>query len=138
MSKLGRAISRTIFWSYDRGSWPYDLMVVIILLFVLLTPRKWFHDQPQPTRPAGNLIQLVTEDAASGDRTFRVDASVLPEEKRDAKSTPELERATHDVLSRDVNSLRGQTFQVQRIDPNVAPDGAVSYYDVTIRPASLH
>ena len=47
MRTLWRGIVRTIFWSYDRGTWPYDLMVVVIVVFVLLTPRSWFHDQPQ-------------------------------------------------------------------------------------------
>ena len=47
MRTLWRGIVRTIFWSYDRGSWPYDVLVVAIVIFVLATPRSWFHDRPQ-------------------------------------------------------------------------------------------
>src|ERR1700756_609584 len=39
-------LSRTIFWSYERGSWQYDIICVVILAFIFLTPRSWFRDRP--------------------------------------------------------------------------------------------
>ncbi len=39
-------ISRSIFWSYERGCWQYDLIVIAILAFIFLTPRSWFEDRP--------------------------------------------------------------------------------------------
>ena len=133
MRALWRAIVRTILWSYERGSWPYDVLVAVILAFVLLTPRSWFHDRPQEAAAAGTSVQLVAEDEDTRTRTFRVDAAVLSREKRTAKPTPELERETHSILSHTVDDLRDSTFQVVRIDPAFASDGSVSYYDVTIR-----
>ena len=61
-----------LFWSYERGSWPYDVMVVAILLFVLLTPRKWFHDRAA-TRACRRApsVQMVSEDPDSKTRTYR-------------------------------------------------------------------
>ena len=41
MRALGRILYRTIFWSYERGTWPYDVAVALIVLFVLLSPRGW-------------------------------------------------------------------------------------------------
>ncbi len=38
---------RAIFWPYERGSWQYDIICAIILAFIFLTPRSWFHDRPQ-------------------------------------------------------------------------------------------
>jgi len=122
----------TIFWSYERGTWPYDVMVVVILLFVLLTPGKWFHDQPKLTGVSATSIQLVTQDDASRTRTYRLDAAVLPPEKRAAKSTPELEREVHNMLGRTVDDLKDRTFHVLRIDPVLSSEHAVQYYDVTI------
>ncbi len=55
-------------------------------------------------------------------------------EKRATKSTPELERETHDILGRTAGDLKGQTFQVVRIDPALSADGSVLYYDVTVHP----
>ena len=30
-----------------RASWQYDIVVALILLFIFVTPRDWFHDQPR-------------------------------------------------------------------------------------------
>ncbi len=46
MDGLQKMLGRIFFWSYERGAWQYDIAVVVILIFVLLTPRSWFHDQP--------------------------------------------------------------------------------------------
>jgi len=134
MRSLWRGLAGTIFWSYERGSWPYDLVVILIVLFVLATPRQWFHDQPQSNALASTSVQVVSEDSAAQTQTYRLDAKLLAPEKRTVKSTPELERETHDILGRTVEELKGHTFQVVRIDPIQASDGSVQYYDVTIHP----
>lgn len=36
---------RLIFWDFPRASWPYDVVVGLILVFIFATPRGWFHDQ---------------------------------------------------------------------------------------------
>jgi hypothetical protein len=134
MRSLWRGIVRTVFWSYERGSWPYDLMVILIVIFVLLTPRAWFRDQPQPVAVASSSITLVNDDALSQTKTYRIDSTVFAIEKRTAKPTPELERETHDLLGRTVAELKDQTFQIIRIEP-VRPDGGpVLFYDVTVHP----
>lgn len=35
---------RGIFWTYERASWQYDVMVILILSFVWLTPPSWLQD----------------------------------------------------------------------------------------------
>lgn len=47
--------SRFLFWDYKRASWQYDVMVGLILVFIFLTPRDLFKDQPNP---AGNIVML--------------------------------------------------------------------------------
>jgi hypothetical protein len=133
MRTLWRGLVRTLFWSYERGSWPYDVMVVGILIFVLLTPRHWFHDQPQSGAMDAD-IQLVAEDVASQTKTYRLDAHLLPPAKRARKSTPELEQETHEILGQSVEDLKGRTFQVKSIDPVPGDDGAILYYDVSVKP----
>jgi hypothetical protein len=133
MRKLWRGIVGIVFWSYERGSWPYDVMVIAILVFVLVTPRKWFHDQPQSNPLEQPGVQLVTVRPDGKIRTYRIDAKLLAREKRSSRATPELERETHDILSRNVEDLKGHTFQVVQIDPVQADDGAVECYEVSVR-----
>ncbi|MGC1684813.1 MAG: hypothetical protein WA734_04275 [Candidatus Acidiferrales bacterium] len=136
MRKLWNGIVHTLFWSYDRGSWPYDVMVVAILIFVLLTPRKWFADQPQTSVAAAQgeaMIQRIAENDVPGTRTYRLSAAILAPNKRAHKPTPELEAETHEILGGSVEELKGQTFQVLQIDPVQGEDGSVQYYDVRIK-----
>ncbi len=123
----------TVFWSYDRGSWPYDILVVAILVFVLATPRSWFRDEPKQGLIATSSVHLVSADERSRTRTYRLDAGILSRDKRTTHPTPELEREAHDILGRTVVDLRDRTFQVVRIEPAVADDGSVLYYDVIVR-----
>lgn len=134
MRSFWRSVGRIVFWSYERGSWPYDVMVITILLFVLVSPRKWFRDEPQASVLASAAIQMVSQDSGSETRVYRLDAKALPPQKRVAKSTPELERETHDILGRTAGDLKDKTFQVVRIDPALSSDGSVLYYEVTVRP----
>jgi hypothetical protein len=133
MRKFWRGIVNTVFWSYERGSWPYDVLVAVIVIFLVATPRHWFQDGPRPSVPASSQVQLISESASGDEATYRLDARLLAPDKRATKSTPELERGTHDILVRTVPSLNGHTFQVERIDFVRASDGAVLDYDVSVR-----
>jgi hypothetical protein len=134
MRTLWRSLVSVVFWSYERGSWPYDVMVIAIVIFVLLTPRSWFRDQPKTTTAVTTVASLVSSDSDDQTRTYRIDASVLAPEKRAVKPTPELERETHEILGRTVAELKDQTFQVRQIDPVLGSDGGVQYYDVVVHP----
>jgi len=129
MRRFWRALGRVFFWSYDRMTWQYDVMVAIILAFLFLTPRHWFNDQPRPAIS----VEVVSRDAGSHTTTYRLDANALAPNRRGVNVTPEIQRRAHDVLSRSVSGLNQRSFQVVRVNPELASDGSVAYYDVTIQ-----
>src|SRR6185369_130151 len=46
-------LKKTLFWSYDRGSWQYDVMCVVILAFIFLVPNSVFTQRASsPSEPA--------------------------------------------------------------------------------------
>lgn len=45
-ARIRHILARSIFWSYERGSWQYDLLVLVILAFIFLSPPSWFSDRP--------------------------------------------------------------------------------------------
>lgn len=57
-------LKRFIFWDYRRASWQYDVMVGIIIVFVMLTPRGWFRDQPR-TPLVSSIAVLPAEHGSS-------------------------------------------------------------------------
>ena len=75
MSNVWRTIRGYLFWTYERGSVHYDVMVTLILAFVFLAPR-WinFNDKPVERIPHQTGV-VVTPD---GDKfIYLVDASAV-------------------------------------------------------------
>ena len=131
MRTLGQILYRTIFWSYERGTWPYDIAVAAIVVFVLLTPRGWFHDEPQVGPPSSvQAVVLLAEDPATSTKTYRVDARLLASPVR----TPELEHDLHDAVRKNIREFQGHPFQILRIEPVRGENGSVISYDIWVKP----
>jgi len=131
MRTLWRVLVRTEFWRYERGTWPYDVAVVLIVIFVLLSPRSWFHDRPPIGPPPSAMVQL--RDASSGDiKVYRVDARLLS--ALNNAPEPEIEHQLHEAVRKNVASLDENKFEIVRIDPVRGDGGAIAYYDVSIKP----
>jgi hypothetical protein len=128
MAGLGQILYRTFFWSYERGSWQYDLAVILIVLFVLATPVKWFHDQPQVGMPA-NTSQVECIKLPGENETCRVDARALAPPER----TPQLQNDLHNALQKANPDLGDGRFAISRIEALRDESGNVVAYRVDIR-----
>ncbi|PYU27986.1 MAG: hypothetical protein DMG32_04150 [Acidobacteria bacterium] len=133
MRTIWRILMRTVFWSFDRGTWPYDIAVVVIVIFVLLSPRSWFHDQP-PLGPAPDaaMVELRDADPSGRTRTYRVSAKLLLSSTKVPES--ELEHELHEAVRKNVETLQKSRFEIVRIEPIRGDDGSIAYYDVSIKP----
>lgn len=129
MASLGQILWRTFFWSYERGTWQYDLAVILILLFVLATPRGWFHDEPQMGLPANTPGQVVLLQSEGGNETYRVDARILAPPVQ----TPALENELHNALQKSLPDLRNKRFTISKIEPVRDANGTVIAYQVEVR-----
>ena len=130
MAALKHLIARTFFWSYERGTWQYDVAVVLILIFVLLTPRVWFRDQPQVGMPANpEQVQLVLVSDGGHRQEYRVDARILAPPEQ----TPALQNELHQALQRALPDLRNGHFSITKIEAVRNENGTVIAYQVEIR-----
>jgi hypothetical protein len=51
------------YWTYPRGSFHYDVMVTLILLFIFVTPFVWsYGDKPSPSGGPSHPIQVIGND----------------------------------------------------------------------------
>jgi hypothetical protein len=127
MASPGQIFSRILFWSYERGSWQYDLAVIAILIFVLLTPGRWFHDQPTREVPAASAqVEFLSESANR--QTYRVDARILtPPEQM-----PQLQNELHRALQKAQASLQNGRFEITNVEAVRDAQGAVIAYQVTL------
>lgn len=120
-------------------------MVVLIVVFVLFTPGKWFHDDPQVNGAGDSGVLLIAQDDATHTETYRIDSKLLPastasQNKAVSKSLgkglesgPELERKTHEILSQSVDELKTHTFQIRSIEPIRGADNSILYYQVNVK-----
>jgi hypothetical protein len=37
-------LRKLIFWNYARNTWQWDVLCVVILIFIFLTPKSWFEN----------------------------------------------------------------------------------------------
>jgi len=97
-------LKRFILWDYARASWQYDVMVALIVLFVLFTPRSWFRDQPRIPHSS----EIASLPGFDGRQVFWVEPELV-------NPLPESERLTR--LSSILKTKTGKAQTVTRIEP---------------------
>jgi len=124
LRRLGAAIYRGLFWTYERGTWQYDIMVALILAFIFLTPRSWFHDQPA-LPPASGVVLLSSRDH---EKVYQLQAALL-----DAKLDVKAEETIRKGAERVLQSVTGKSVQVTQIKPETDASGQVVSYAVWVQ-----
>ena len=65
-------LRRYIFWTYERGSFHYDVMVTLILIFIFFSPLVIkYNDQPTYRRQSAGEVVVKSEGANSF--VYRID-----------------------------------------------------------------
>lgn len=76
MNAIWRTIRGYILWQYERGTLHYDIMVTLIILFVLFSPRVInFNDKPISRNP--HPTEVVVSADADGHLFYQVAASAV-------------------------------------------------------------
>jgi hypothetical protein len=127
MAGIGKFLYRMFFWSYERGSWQYDIAVILILVFVF-TPKSWFNDQPQVGLPANSTqVELLSKTGET--EIYKVDSRVLAPPER----TPALQNELHNALQKAGAGLQDGRFSIGKIEPIRDAAGNVIAYQVEIK-----
>lgn len=71
MKLILSTLKKTLFWSYERGSWQYDIMCVLILAFIFIAPGNFFHkpitvrsEEIGATGPVSQVWQQIADHLA--------------------------------------------------------------------------
>ena len=76
MSFLSNAFRKIVFWNYPRTSWQWDVLCVLILVFIFLTPKSWFDN---------NQFRVVISADVVGSQA---DTALIERLARDAAGRP--------------------------------------------------
>lgn len=97
MNAVWRTIRSYILWQHERGTLHYDIMVTLILIFVLFSPRLIdFNDKPVSRNPHPTDVVVTAE--ADGRLIFQVSAGAV---------TPGDDPAVKDQLLRIIEPIAG-------------------------------
>ena len=97
MNAVWRTIRGYILWQYERGTLHYDIMVTLIIIFVLFSPRVInFNDKPIARNP--HLTDVVVTTDAEGHLLYQVEASAV---------TPGDDRSVREQLLRIIEPISG-------------------------------
>lgn len=114
---LGRTLKSYVFWTYDRGSIPYDIMVTLILAFIFITPHLW-HYGDQPQLPQETRRSIVVHAQADGTLIFDIPASRVKVGPSNAVQ-PQLQQAVRQISG---------AVTVDRVEPVKDSTGHVTGY----------
>jgi hypothetical protein len=117
---MKRILRSYIFWTYQRGSAHYDVMVTLILLFIFVSPRLIdFHDRPvERTLPPSQV--LVKTDGQNG-LTYQIDVATLSSFKDAGDLKSEIQAA--------ITPISGNVT-IDRYEPVRGVDGKTIAYRV--------
>ena len=116
-----RTVRQLVLWTHPRGSWQYDILAIVILAFIFLTPGKIFHDQPRTT----SLQNIDALSESSEVMLFWVEPFVVDDidiEDRDEKLNSLLWQRT------------GRKLTVINVHPSIDEKGEVRAYLIYARP----
>ena len=110
MNAVWRTIRGYILWQYERGTLHYDIMVTLIIIFVLFSPRLInYNDKPIARKP--HPTQVVVTADAEGHLIYQVAAAAI---------TPGDDRSVREQLLRVIEPISGA---VSIVSYEAIPDG---------------
>ncbi len=120
---MGKLLKSYVFWTYERGSIHYDVMVTAILVFLFGAPRLInFKDRPVETVALHASEVLVKEAGVAGDSS-RFLYQIRSDDMAGARTDAELRRA----IVRVIEPISGEVT-LERYEPvKDASDHVIAY-----------
>ncbi len=114
-----------LFWTYERGSFHYDVMVTLILLFIFISPHLInYRDRPVYQLPS----QIMVENNGQGELVYQVKMADVDQSLRHVKgSDPNLR--TRRALRRLIEPIAGDVL-IEHYEPLEDATGRINAYRV--------
>jgi hypothetical protein len=127
---MGKLLRSYFFWTYERGSFHYDVMVTLILLFLFVSPRFIdFGDKPVETVALHGSVVLVREAGRSGSSSV-----FIFEIRADQPGGPQAAQSEEDrraAILRVVEPISGEVT-LDHYEPVLDAKGKVVAYDAYV------
>jgi hypothetical protein len=122
VSSVWRTIKSFIFWSYERGTVQYDIMVTLILIFVFFSPRLInFNDHPVERNPHSSGVVVYPD--GQGEFIYQVESRAVPAGH---------DSAVRAALLRVIEPISG-SVSISRYETVTDGDGRIVAYKVWVQ-----
>jgi hypothetical protein len=122
-----KLIRNYIFWSYERGSFHYDVMVTAILVFMFVSPHFIdFNDKPVET-VALHASEVLVKEAGSSGQSSRFMYQIRADEMGSAATDDERRAA----ILRVIEPISGEV-SLERYEPVYDTQGKLIAYDAWV------
>lgn len=125
---MKRVLRSYLFWTYDRGSFHYDVMVTLILLFIFVSPHVLrFGDKPVyplPIRSHDVLVRASGANCSAQEFVYEVRTEDLGSAHTDAQ--------LRSALLQVIEPIAGGGVTLRRYTPVTDAHGQTVAYDATI------
>jgi len=107
---MNKVLKSYFYWTYPRGSVPYDVMVTLILLFIFATPWLWDYGA-RPARESGpaHPIQVTSDGSRGLIVTVAASDVAVPTGASDSEVRKVLRKAIEPVTGDAVSVVRWET-----------------------------
>jgi hypothetical protein len=124
---MGNLLKSYVFWTYQRGSFHYDVMVTLILIFLFAGPRFIdFKDKPVET-VALHASEVLVKEAGRRGSSSRFQFQVRAEDMRGASTDSEVQAG----ILRLVEPISGEVT-LERYEPVKNASGQVIAYNAWV------
>lgn len=124
---MSKIFSNYIWWTYERGSFHYDVMVSLILIFLFVSPHYIdFKDRPVETVALYStdvLVKPAGQFDGSSQFIYQIRADI-PGGPQVSQTDPE----RHDAILRVVEPISG-AVTIQRVEPVLDSHGKIVAYN---------
>jgi hypothetical protein len=122
-----KMIHNYIFWSYERGSFHYDIMVTAILIFMFFSPRFIdYNDKPVET-VALHASEVLVKEAGSSGSSSRFMYQIRADDMGSATTDAERKAA----ILRVIEPISGEV-SLERYEPVRDAQGKVVAYNAWV------
>jgi hypothetical protein len=110
-------LRRYIFWTYDRGSFHYDVMVTLILIFLFVSPHYIdFKDKPVYTAALHSSEVLVKEAGTSANGSSRFLYELRADDVANVADTMDTDAGRRNAILKTVEPIAGEVT-LERYEP---------------------
>ena len=117
MKSIFVGIKNVLLWSYERGTWQYDLLCLLIIGAVFLLPGEYFGDRDRAAVKTVQATGMVHE----------VTVSDLQEFLQKQNKTELILNSPQEAIVLYLRDRLKQNVEVSKFEPYMNPQGRVGY-----------